>query len=444
MNTTMTLPYEKITKKDWSINALLSALNTKREQGPALEKLASLNPVKLKKTEIQVDEIYRYIDISALSPEKGMVEEIKEMEGAKLPARATLQVQTGDLILSSVRPERNAVARITDNLSGCLVNNTFIVIRPHQRTFSYLLYFVLRTDNVRSKFMLIARGNAIPTMKTKDVKDVKLPIYGVTDEQEQTAEKLYNQWYQKQMSVQSLGDLVESVLRDFDVFSPVSQEQKHRTLYSAISYCELEGRWDVASSLNEVDLEKEARVPMRPLESLAVSFKAGATISAKEYQDEGTPYIRIKNIEKGTLTDHELVYVSEEWAEKFEKAIIKPYHVLISRVGTVGKTGVADKAFSGALASQHITLVEANREKLLPLFLSYFMMTEWGLTQLQQRASGSSQVFIKLKDIKELLVPAIPISDQEKIILAIKKKEFQQSDQEVKKEIEKLTNEIIV
>ncbi|WP_090797195.1 restriction endonuclease subunit S [Pelagirhabdus alkalitolerans] len=444
MKVNRSIPYKKITKEDWSINAFLAALNSTKEHGSTIEELMDLNPVKIKKTDLQEDTTYEYIDISSLSTEKGIVNNIKEVKGSDLPARATLRVRTGDILLSSVRPARNAVARITEDLSGSLVNNTFIVLRPHNIDLSCLLYFILRSDNVRSKLMLIARGNAIPTIKVKDLKEIRLPIKEVTSDQQQIAKNLYSQWHKNQTSAQSLDNLIESVFLDFDIFKSVSQEENNRTLYSTIPYHQLNKRWDIASRLNVMDLENKAKVSMASLESLTLSFRSGATISKKEYQEKGTPYIGIKNIEKGTMSDQGLVYVSDETAEENSKAIVQPNNVLMSKVGSIGKTGVVTSDFAGALASQHITIIETDQERLLPSYLSYFMMTQWGLTQLQQRASGVAQKFIKLKDIKELQVPILSIQEQEEIISSIKKKESEQSDKKIEEKTKKFTEELVI
>ncbi|MCI0552170.1 MAG: hypothetical protein L0287_14560, partial [Anaerolineae bacterium] len=71
-------------------------------------------------------EKFNYIEISEVDTQSGYVNAI-EVNGEEAPSRAHYVVQAGDVIISSVRPNRNAVALILSEQDGYVCSSGFVV-----------------------------------------------------------------------------------------------------------------------------------------------------------------------------------------------------------------------------------------------------------------------------------------------------------------------------
>ena len=90
------------------------------------------------------DEEFRYIDLSAVDQDTKSIAEAREMACAEAPSRARQLVQTGDVLVSTVRPNLNGVARVSMDLDGATASTGFCVLRPDPEKLngSYLFHWV--------------------------------------------------------------------------------------------------------------------------------------------------------------------------------------------------------------------------------------------------------------------------------------------------------------
>jgi len=72
-----------------------------------------------------------------------------------------------------------------------------------------------------------------------------------------------------------------------------------------------------------------------------------------------------------------------------------------------------------------------------------YLNTSWATEQFNQRASGSAQQFIKLGDIKELIVPVPNLQKQQEIVNDIMEKISENRLDSLRKEIAEFTEELM-
>lgn len=436
MDNTVILPYDVLNKEDWSVEFLIATPQSeKQEEGITLGELVELNPSKVtKNNKLDPEKIYSYIDSHSVYADKGIILEPKSLHGKELPARATLRVQEGDIILSTVRPERNNVAIIDKRLCGSIVNTTFVVIRP-KKEISELLYFLLRSAIVKDRLNLLARGTAVPIIKLKDLETFRLPVADFNETQIATAKRLYELWFKKQLNYMTLQEITEGILQQKGLVT-TSSNLELETFYKTIPYEQLKDSFDVGSYFQDNLEVREWTVSVKPLKDLANAFRSGAAVPVNEYQSAGIPYIRIKNMNGGTISLDDMVFISKEVVDSNSKSIVMEGNILISRVGTIGKIALIDQVLKGSLANQHTTIVEVNRDTLLPEFLTLYLSTNWAASELQSKAAGAAQQFIKLSDIKELQVPVPTIEEQQEFVRSIHIKIEEVRDDKLQKEID--------
>lgn len=86
------------------------------------------------------DEVFDYIDLSAVDQEAKLIIGAREVSCDEAPSRARQLVARGDVLVSTVRPNLNGVARVPDQLDGATASTGFCVLRARESKFDGINY----------------------------------------------------------------------------------------------------------------------------------------------------------------------------------------------------------------------------------------------------------------------------------------------------------------
>lgn len=117
---------------------------------------------------------FRYIEISD-------IDEASSLATAKLvpcedaPSRARRVVRKGDVLVSTVRPERKAIGVVTGDNDGAICTTGFAVLRP-KRIHPLILAQLLRSDFATLQILRNNVGIAYPAIEEKCLLDILLPV----------------------------------------------------------------------------------------------------------------------------------------------------------------------------------------------------------------------------------------------------------------------------
>ena len=164
-------------------------------------------------------------------------------------------------------------------------------------------------------------------------------------------------------------------------------------------------------SLTHADTSKWKRVKL----SNICSFDNGYAFASSDYKTEGTPLVRISNIQNNGVNLSDAVYIQGEYPERF---LIHKGDLLIAMSGaTTGKMGVYttdDKAYLNQRVGK-ISIIDENF--LLSGYRNYFIRKQTEL--ILDLAYGAAQPNISGKQILELEIPLPPLPEQERIVSAL-------------------------
>jgi type I restriction enzyme S subunit len=136
-----------------------------------LEEIANINELSIKNGEMPPE--INYIDISSVTT--GKIDEIKSIAFADAPSRARRVVKNGDIIWSTVRPNRKSFSIILNPLTNLIVSTGFAVITARNMPYTYL-YHALTTDDFVSYLTNNATGAAYPAVNTNDFKNANILV----------------------------------------------------------------------------------------------------------------------------------------------------------------------------------------------------------------------------------------------------------------------------
>ncbi len=122
-------------------------------------------------------EAFRYVDISGIDRCLKTVASAPIIMGSDAPSRARKEVREGDVLVSTVRPNLNAVALVPPDLDGQIASTGFCVLRANRELIDerYLFYYLTTPDFIGIISGKV-RGAHYPAVSDVDVKEVKLPL----------------------------------------------------------------------------------------------------------------------------------------------------------------------------------------------------------------------------------------------------------------------------
>jgi type I restriction enzyme M protein len=191
-----------------------------------------------------------------------------------------------------------------------------------------------------------------------------------------------------------------------------------------------EGCWDIPRSdklhpkqCTKIVLEISSKYSVKPLGELLLELKSGRTEygEKRSFAEHGIRYISAKVVMPyGLDFKRDEKYVEPGSPMDKKTAYVKPNDILFVRVGvgSIGKAAVVIDENDLGVADDWIYIIRVNESKILPHYLAIYLQTTPAKKQLDTMKRGVGTVTIPQSELKKLLVPILPLEQQEKIRLA--------------------------
>jgi type I restriction enzyme, S subunit len=125
----------------------------------------------------QPNKEFIYIDISAIDQGKKQITAARNVLGKDAPSRARQIVKKGDILVSTVRPNLNAVAQVPEKFDGATVSTGFCVLRPRSgEIISSYLFALVQFKAFVNAMVRQATGASYPAVTDNIVRGWKAPI----------------------------------------------------------------------------------------------------------------------------------------------------------------------------------------------------------------------------------------------------------------------------
>jgi type I restriction enzyme, S subunit len=126
---------------------------------------------------------FTYIDLSAIDRDLKQISGAVVVPATDAPSRARQLLRQGDVLVSTVRPNLNAVAIVGPALDGAIGSTGFTVLRPKSRLdHRYLFHWVKSQAFVRSMVQQ-ATGASYPAVSDRIVKAAQIPLPPLSEQQ---------------------------------------------------------------------------------------------------------------------------------------------------------------------------------------------------------------------------------------------------------------------
>lgn len=169
--------------------------------------------------------------------------------------------------------------------------------------------------------------------------------------------------------------------------------------------------------------------PQRRIEQLAApvdgSMRTGPFGSAllhSEFVEEGVAVLGIDNAVQNRFAWGERRYITPEKYETLKRYTVFPGDVIVTIMGTVGRSAVIPDGIPAAITTKHLATITPNRDLVLPEYLANAIHRDQTLLrQLALRTRGAIMDGLNLGLIRELEVRLPPLSAQTAFLSALQK-----------------------
>lgn len=139
-----------------------------------LKHLATYNDEVLAESTGESTEI-DYVEISGVSLSRG-IEEIERMTFGQAPSRARRKVRSGDILISTVRPNLRAITKVTEASPGLVASTGFCVVRPNGDVDNGFLGWAAQSELFVSQVVARSVGVSYPAINSSDLVTIKVPL----------------------------------------------------------------------------------------------------------------------------------------------------------------------------------------------------------------------------------------------------------------------------
>ena len=312
----------------------------------------------------------------------------KKLKAALIPANSLLFAKIGE----AIRLNRRAI-----NTVPCCVDNNMMAFIPIICQLKYAFYWSKGID-----LYDFTNATTVPAIRKTDLEKISFPLAPLAEQQRivDRIESLFTKLDEAKEKAQAVLDSFET--------------HKAAILHKAFTG-ELTAKWRRTHGLS-LDTWKEVAA-----DSLFEYVTSGSRGWAKYYDESGAVFIRMGNLDHGTieLDFSDIQHVKLPNRAEGQRSRIRKNDILISITADVGMVGlVRNDDFEGYI-NQHIALARPVMSESAE-FIAWYLVSDIGLKQMQEKQRGATKVGLSLNDIRALQLKIPLIEEQNEILKVIK------------------------
>ncbi|MCC4796722.1 hypothetical protein BCT30_17575 [Enterovibrio norvegicus] len=319
------------------------------------------------------------------------------------------KVNFGDVFFTRSSLKLEGIAYCNINLSNdddITYDGHLMRIVPDRKAVipEYLARFCL-SDDARKYFMSSAKHSTMTTIAQADI--APLPVLLPPLPEQQKIAKILT----------SVDDVIEKTQAQIDKLKDLKTGMMQELLTRGVG---VDGKPHTEFKDSPV-----GRIPVGwecvQLESLLHQRKNsmrsgpfGSALLKHELVPTGYPYLGIDNVHVEHFETSYKRFVSDEKFEQLKKYAVYEDDVMITIMGTVGRSCVVPHGLGRALSSKHVWTMTFDQTKYLPSLICWQLnYSDWVKKQFRNESQGGVMDSISSKTLKELWMPVPSLGEQQ-------------------------------
>ena len=326
----------------------------------------------------QPDTLIDYIDISSVDNESKSITGFQTMSFAEAPSRARKDIKKNNILVSTVRPNLNAVAVYEEKTPNKTVVSTGFCVLDCKDNVDYRFVFNFCKSQAFIEDMVSqATGASYPAVSDKIVRSSMIPVYS----------------YEEQCQISCILDTVSKIIAD--------RKKELQKL-------------DELIKVRFVELFGGGNYPQTPLIQLIVDdagLSYGIIVPGDNVED-GVPMVRPSDFKNGELCLDNVYKVAPEIEAKYARTRLIGDEILVQVIGQPGQIMLSDSRCKGMNVTRNLAVVRPDCNRINRIYLKIYMQTQEAQAFMLGETKQSTLKQLPLGRLKELEVPVPPMESQ--------------------------------
>ena len=328
-----------------------------------------------------------YFDIASVDNIEKQITGYTTYKFAEAPSRARKKVEKGNILVSTVRPNLNAVALFDEETENMPVASTgFCVLECKANTSPRFLFRYLQSQSFVRAMVSQATGASYPAVSDKIVRDTKLPAYS----------------YEEQIQIANVLDATANIIS-----KRKHQLQKLDELVKA-RFVEMFGD----PVRNSMGLPTE---PMTTVCAIIDGDRGKNYPKQDEFSDTGyCLFLNAKNVTATGFSFESRMFITKEKDNALHNGKLERGDVVLTTRGTLGNLAFYDDSvpFENVRINSGMVILRMNKSVMTEVF--FIEQFKLQLQSIKGKiASGSAQPQLPISTMNKIRILLAPMALQE-------------------------------
>lgn len=412
--------------------------------------LAEICDIKEENFTPKDDTTYKYVELANIG-KYGNIIGCSQQKGEDLPSRARRIVSKNDVVISSLEGSLDSCALVEEDYDGALCSTGFYVLKSSVLN-SETLLVLFKSPLVKELMRKGCSGTILTAIGRQELERIPIPLIRqeIQDEIAQHVQSSISLRKESQQLLEYAKLTVEGAIpngggkiaSDYYVLQEKSAMELHIAIYvllhevgiisndakvkvsNVVCSCKklsdsflASGRLDAEYYQPKYDLlfEKLKGFPTATIKEIATIQKS-IEPGSDAYQEEGIPFIRVANLSKFGLSNSDVKLDTTQFADT-----IRPQKdtILLSKDGSVGIAYKMEET-QDVITSSAILHLQLTTPNVLPDYLTLVLNSIVVKLQAERDAGGSIIQHWKPSEIEHVIIPILPMNEQQMITNKIK------------------------
>ena len=343
-----------------------------------------------------------YLDLTAvIAP--GVLSAPKEIAASDAPSRARRQIHSGDILVSTVRPNLRGFARVRKAPDNLVASTGFAVLAPKTDVDGSFIYHHVMTQPFAAELENATTGQAYPAVRPVDVASYELPLPPLRE----------------QRAIAAVLDAIDDAIERTDAVIAAT-EQLRDSLLDELLTRGLPGwhsEWKGVPGLGMIPVDWEA---VRLGEVAEVQTGRAVNRKVPTRHAVNVPYLSVANVKDGYL-DLRTVKKMQVDQSEVDRYSLRAGDVLFTEGGDADKLGrgtVWQGEIPFCLHQNHIFAVRPDLRFLRAEFLSFYATSGFGKRYFLGAAKQTTNLAsMNSTQLKQMPLPLPTIQEQDQLVV---------------------------
>jgi type I restriction enzyme S subunit len=327
------------------------------------------------------------------------------------------KVVTGDIIIAKTGATIGKCGIFPNSfLEGIIASSCMKVSIDKTKANNLFLLFWLVSRHGQNAIINSALGTTRTTINITPFKNLKIPLPPLPEQQKiaEILETIDNAIEKTDKIIEKYKRIKQGLMQDLltkgiDENGNIRNEKTHKFKDSPLG--RIPEEWEVVR-LGEVS-----------------NKIIDGTHFTPQYSEDGIPFLRVVDLQGSTVNLDNVMRISPQEHRILSKRCFPEYgDILLSKNGTIGISKVVDWKWEFSIFVS-ICLIKPKHEKVINIYLKYFLDSEWIKKQIVKSTKQLSVVNLHLEEIREFFILLPPLPEQQRIAEILS-----QTDQTIEKE----------